>query len=175
MNNIEIRPTTINDTDDILKIYGYYVLNTAISFEYSVPSIDEFKERIEKTLKKYPYYVAIKNNKIVGYAYAGAFVGREAYRFSAELTIYIDRNYQKQNIGKMLYQKLENELKDNGITNLYTCIGTPIKDEDEYLTFNSLEFHKHLGFNQVGEFHKCGYKFERWYNMVWMEKLISSR
>lgn len=75
----------------------------------------------------------------------------------------------------MLYQKLENELKDNGITNLYAYIGTPVKDEDEYLTFNSVKFYKHLGFEQVGEFHKCGYKFDRWYNMVWMEKLIAAR
>ena len=169
---MEIRFANIEDTKDILNIYSHYVLNTAISFEYDVPKVDEFKERIRKTLENYPYYVATLDNKIVGYAYAGAFVGREAYRYSAELTVYVDKDYKKQGIGKLLYQKLEEDLKQKGIRNLYACIGVPVDKADEYLDFNSVEFHKHLGFKQVGEFHKCGYKFDRWYNMVWLEKII---
>ena len=58
-----------------------------------------------------------------------------------------------------------------GILNMYACIGYPA-EEDEYLTKNSADFHSHIGFTQVGEFHKCGYKFGRWYNMIWMEKVI---
>ena len=169
---VEIRLATINNTKDILKIYEYYVLNTAISFEYNVPTVVEFKNRIENTLKKYPYLVALIDNKIVGYAYAGSFVGREAYRFSAELTVYVDKDYQKIGIGKLLYKELEIRLKDMGIKNLYACVGVPVEQEDEYLNFNSVQFHEHLGFKQVGEFHKCGYKFDRWYNMVWLEKII---
>lgn len=172
--NIQIRPALISDTDSILDIYSYFVLNTAISFEYTVPTIDEFKERITKTLEKYPYYVAVLNNKIVGYAYAGSFVGREAYKYSVELTVYVDKNYKKQGIGKLLYKKLEEDLKQKEIRNLYACVGIPVENPDEYLDFNSVEFHKHLGFKQVGEFHKCGYKFKRWYNMVWMEKIIKN-
>ncbi|MBR2526627.1 N-acetyltransferase [bacterium] len=171
-NNIKIKPANIEDAQDILNIYSYYVLNTAISFEYDVPTIQEFKERIRKTLENYPYYVAAINNKIVGYAYAGSFVGREAYKYSAELTIYIDKNYKKQGIGKLLYQKLEEDLKEKGIKNLYACVGIPVKESDEYLDFNSADFHKHLGFKQVGEFHKCGYKFNRRYSMIWLEKII---
>ena len=169
---VEIRLATINNTKDILKIYEYYVLNTAISFEYSVPTVVEFKNRIENTLKKYPYLVALIDNKVVGYAYAGSFVGREAYRFSAELTVYVDKDYQKIGIGKLLYKELEIRLKDMGIKNLYACVGVPVEKDDEYLNFNSVQFHEHLGFKQVGEFHKCGYKFDRWYNMVWLEKII---
>ena len=169
---VEIRLATISDTKDILKIYEHYVLNTAISFEYSVPTVVEFKNRIENTLKKYPYLVALIDNKVVGYAYAGSFVGREAYRFSAELTVYVDKDYQKIGIGKLLYKELEIRLKDMGIKNLYACVGVPVEQEDEYLNFNSVQFHEHLGFKQVGEFHKCGYKFDRWYNMVWLEKII---
>ena len=169
---VEIRLATISDTKDILKIYEHYVLNTAISFEYSVPTVVEFKNRIENTLKKYPYLVALIDNKVVGYAYAGSFVGREAYRFSAELTVYVDKDYQKIGIGKLLYKELEIRLKDMGIKNLYACVGVPVEKDDEYLNFNSVQFHEHLGFKQVGEFHKCGYKFDRWYNMVWLEKII---
>ena len=58
-----------------------------------------------------------------------------------------------------------------GILNLYACIGYPVQ-EDEYLTANSAQFHAHLGFQKVGEFHRCGYKFNHWYDMIWMEKII---
>ena len=71
----------------------------------------------------------------------------------------------------MLYEALETELKKMGILNLYACIGYP-ETEDEYLTRNSAGFHAHLGYIKVGEFHKCGYKFGRWYHMIWMEKTI---
>ena len=74
-------------------------------------------------------------------------------------------------MGRMLYEALEAALKEMGILNLYACIGYP-DTEDEYLTRNSADFHKHLGFEKVGEFHKCGYKFDRWYSMIWMEKII---
>ena len=170
--SVKIRTATLLDTEGILNVYAYYVSNTAISFEYEVPTLDEFEERIRKTLKKYPYYVAIIDNKIIGYAYAGAFVGREAYKYSAELTVYIDKDYKKQGIGKLLYEKLEEDLKQQGIKNLYACVGVPVDTPDEYLDFNSADFHKHMGFQQVGEFHKCGYKFDRWYSMVWLEKFL---
>ena len=142
-NDIKIRTAEPDDADKILNIYSYYVLNTAISFEYEVPTVEEFRERIKKTLEKYPYFVAIFDDKIIGFAYAGAFVGREAYKYSAELTVYVDKDYKKQGIGKLLYQKLEEDLKQKNIRNLYACVGTPVKESDEYLDFNSVEFHKH--------------------------------
>ena len=172
MQGAEIRPASVDDTDAILSIYEYYVLNTAISFEYKVPDISEFKQRIETISEKYPYYIAVIDNKIVGYAYASAFGEREAYKFSVELSVYIDKDYKKQGVGKLLYSHLENELKKMGITNLYARVVVP-DVEDEYISFNSLLFHKHLGFKQVGELHKCGYKFNRWYNVVYMEKFIT--
>lgn len=108
---------------------------------------------------------------IQGYAYAGSFVGRAAYDWSCELTIYVSPDARKCGLGRKLYEALENKLKDMGILNLYACIGYP-ETEDEYLTRNSAEFHAHVGFSRVGEFNCCGYKFGRWYNMIWMEKII---
>ena len=173
MNNIKIRPATPKDTKEILTIYSYYVNQTAITFEYDVPTEDEFRKRIENTLKKYPYLVALKNGGIAGYAYAGAFVGRAAYDWSAELTIYLNPNATKCGIGRALYEALEAALREMGILNLYACIGSP-QIEDEYLTKNSEQFHQHMGFTKVGEFHQCGYKFNRWYDMIWMEKIIGT-
>lgn len=99
------------------------------------------------------------------------FKDRAAYDWSAETTIYLKYDAVKCGLGRMLYEALEEEMKTRGFLNLYACIGYPI-EEDEYLTKNSAQFHAHLGYQTVGEFHKCGYKFGRWYNMIWMEKLI---
>lgn len=168
---VTVRNAEMDDAERILEIYDYYVKNTAITFEYETPSLDEFKGRMKKTMQRYPYLVIVKDDRIEGYAYAGAFVGRAAYGWSCEMTVYIDHNAQKCGLGRVIYEALENALHDMGILNLYACIGYPEKD-DEYLTTNSADFHAHLGFEKVGEFHKCGYKFGRWYSMIWMEKII---
>ena len=171
MENIVIRSVSLNDAEALLNIYAYYVKNTAITFEYDVPTLEEFKQRITNTLKKYPYLVVVKEGTILGYTYAGVFKNRAAYDWSAEVTIYLKYDAVKCGLGRMLYEALETEMKKRGFLNLYACIGYPI-EEDEYLTRNSAEFHAHLGYQTVGEFHKCGYKFGRWYNMIWMEKLL---
>lgn len=171
MDKITIRDATTADAERLLEIYSYYVKNTAITFEYSVPTLPEFQTRIINTLQRYPYFVIEKNDRILGYAYAGAFIGRAAYDWSCELTIYLDHTVQKCGLGRQLYEALEQRLSAMGILNLYACIAYPSAD-DPYLTKNSAEFHAHLGFSTVGEFHNCGYKFDRWYHMIWMEKII---
>ena len=168
---ITFRRATIDDAEKLLKIYGPYVKNTAISFEYEVPTIEEFQNRIEKTLQKYPYLVAERNGEILGYAYAGAFYGRAAYDWSVETTIYLAPDARKKGVGRKLYEELEAKLKEMGILNLYACVAYPEID-DEYLDKNSVLFHEHMGYKEVGKFFKCGYKFGRWYSMIWMEKII---
>ena len=168
---MRIRSATKADAARLLAIYSYYVENTAISFECDVPSLAEFTDRIAKTLQKFPYLVAEEQDVVQGYAYAGAFNERAAYDHSCELSIYLSRDAKGRGYGRKLYEALEAALKAKGILNLYACIGDPVT-EDEYLTKNSEQFHQHLGFVKVGEFHKCGYKFGRWYNMIWMEKII---
>lgn len=168
---IFVRDAEMADAERILEIYGYYVKNTAISFEYDTPSVEEFKKRMERIMSRYPYLVILKDNVICGYAYADAFVGRAAYGWSCAMTIYLDKNAQKSGLGRVLYETLEVRLRKMGILNLYSCIAYP-QANDEYLTTNSADFHAHMGFAKAGEFHKCGYKFGRWYNMIWMEKII---
>ena len=166
-----MRVATPDDAAAILEIYAPYVRNTAITFEYDVPSVFEFRKRIENTLEKYPYIVAVKEDEIIGYAYIGAFVGRAAYNWSAETTVYLRGDKKKLGLGRMLYQAIERISAAQNILNLNACIGVP-ESEDEYLTRNSVDFHTHMGYSLVGEFHKCGFKFGRWYDMVWMEKII---
>ena len=168
---VMLRSAGTEDAARLLEIYGYYVVNTAITFEYDVPSKEAFSARIGNTLKRYPYLVLEDDGEVKGYAYAGGFKDRAAYDHSCELSIYLDRSAKGRGYGRKLYEALEEKLKAQGIRNLYACIGDPI-GEDPYLTKDSEEFHRHLGFVKVGEFHKCGYKFGRWYNMIWMEKLL---
>lgn len=171
IDDISIRFAKPEDAKELLKIYAYYVTDTAISFETEVPSEEEFKLRIEEVLKSYPFIVACKDDEILGYAYLHSFVGRKAYELSAETTIYLNPDKKKMGIGKKLYSVLEDIAKVQNITNLYSCIGY-VDKEDEYLNNNSVQFHEHIGFRMVGKFENCGHKFGRWYHMVWMEKII---
>lgn len=171
MGGLTVREARPDDAQALLDIYAYYVENTAITFEYDVPTVSEFRSRIENTLKKYPYLVAERDGDTVGYAYADVFKGRAAYDRSCELSVYVRHGLTRGGVGKALYTELEKKLKAMGMLNLYACIAYPEK-EDEYLTRNSAEYHEHLGFVTVGRFHKCGYKFRRWYDMIWMEKII---
>lgn len=168
---IRIRTARPLDAEALLKIYAPYVKDTAITFEYEVPDVVEFQARIEHTLEKYPYLVAEKDGEILGYAYAGSFVGRAAYDWSAETSIYVDRNNQKSGLGRKLYTALEDAMREMGYYNLNACIGYP-EVEDEHLTGNSVRFHEHMGYKWVGLFHNSGYKFDTWYHMVWMEKML---
>lgn len=170
---ITIRTATLSDAQALLNIYSPYVEHTAITFEYDVPSVEEFASRIKNTLQKYPYLVAEKNGRLLGYAYASPFHERPAYDWAVETSIYVDQNIKHQGIGRRLHNALEDALRSQGILNMNACIAYP-PEEDEYLDKNSVEFHTHMGYRLVGEFYKCGYKFHRWYNMVWMEKLIGN-
>lgn len=170
-NTLITRSATVADAAGLLAIYAPYVERTAITFEYEIPSIEEFTRRISNTLKKYPYVVACQKEKIIGYAYASSFKDRAAYAWSVETSIYVDKSLKRTGVGGLLYRVLEKKLKKRGFLNMNACIAYP-ECEDEYLTRDSVEFHKHMGYRWVGEFTRCGYKFGRWYNMVWMEKLI---
>lgn len=170
-HSINIRTATAADAQALLDIYAPYVEHTAITFEYEVPSVEEFSSRITHTLQKYPYLIAEENGQILGYAYASPFHDRPAYDWAVETSIYVGQNIRHRGVGKKLHDALESALKEQGILNMNACIAYP-PVADEYLDKNSVEFHTHMGYRLVGEFYKCGYKFHRWYNMVWMEKLI---
>lgn len=172
-NGIRIRAAVPGDAAALRCIYAPYVENTAITFEYKVPSVEEFAGRIRHTLQKYPYLVAEKGGKTLGYAYASPFKERAAYDWAVETSIYVDGACQKMGLGRKLHDALAQVLTLQGVCNMEACIACPDGADDEYLTHNSEQFHAHLGYRLVGEFRQCGYKFDRWYNMVWMEKHLA--
>ena len=118
-STVAIRLAVPKDAVNILKIYAPYVENTAISFEYEVPSEAEFRGRIESTLKRYPYIVAEQEGRIIGYAYVSIFHERKAYDWAVETSIYVDKDCKRSGCGKLLYQVLEKILKKQHISNLY--------------------------------------------------------
>ena len=170
-DEIMIQRVTEDDAQELLSIYSPYVRDTAISFEYEVPSVSEFKERIISISSAFPYIKAVENGSIVGYAYATTFKNRQAYDWSVEVTVYVRADKRGMGIGKKLYEMLEHYLKNMGILNMNACIAVTSKP-DSHLTNASRYFHEKMGFKLVGTFHKSGYKFDTWYDMIWMEKLI---
>lgn len=169
--NIEIRYATVNDAEEILAIYSPYVENTAVSFEYEPPAIEEFRDRIRNTLEKFPYLVAVSDGEIIGYTYAGQFHPRAAFLHSAELSVYLRQDMRGKGIGRKLYSEMEKLLKAKGFINLYALVAYA-DEEDEYISHDSVIFHEVMGYKTVGKCNKCGFKFGRWYDMLYMEKFI---
>lgn len=171
MTTITIRTAALGDAAALLAIYAPYVEQTAITFEYEVPSLEEFRGRIAHTLRRYPYLVAEENGEILGYAYTGPFGERAAYSWAVETSIYLRQDIRGRGLGKRLYQALEDVSRAQNVQSLYACIAYPDTD-DAHLSGNSVAFHTHLGYTTVGRFPHCGYKFGTWYNMTWMEKTL---
>lgn len=169
---IKIRQAQVSDAAALLAIYAPYVTQTAISFEYEVPSLADFQARIESTRLSYPYLVAEDQGTILGYAYLGRFQSRPAYDWASEISVYVNQTARGKGIGRILYEAIELIARQQGIRNLYACIAYP-SQPDNHLTMDSVYFHQHLGYQEVGHFHACGYKFDTWYDMVWMEKQLT--
>lgn len=159
-----IRMAEEKDALLLLQIYAYYVEHTAVTFEYEVPSISEFMERMGKVKERYPYLLAEEDGEITGYAYVSAFKDRAAYDWAVETTVYVKEERRSEGIGRKLYEALEEILKVQNVLNLNACIAYPNPD--------SIRFHERLGYKTVGHFTKCGYKQGKWYDMVWMEKML---
>lgn len=171
--DIQIRVARESDAAQLQAIYAPYVERTAVSFEYEVPDVATFAGRIRRVQERYPYLVAESDRELLGYAYAGSFHTREAYSWAAEASIYLRMDCRRMGIGSALYRALESALKAMGVRRLYASIAVP-DEPDEHLTLDSVRFHAAMGYRTVGEFHHCGWKFGRWYNTRWMEKVLAS-
>ena len=168
---LTIRFATPADAEALVAIYAPYILKTAITYEYEIPSVEEFARRIETYSAKYPYLVAELDGTPVGYAYACPLGSRPAFDWSVETAIYVREDCKGLGIGKALYEKLEAILKIMGIRTMTAAVAS-VGHEDPYLTNASISFHLRMGFTPVGTFHHAGCKFGRWYDLTWLEKQI---
>lgn len=169
--DVRIRTATIEDAEELLGIYAYYIKNTAVTFEYEVPSVEEFQGRISHILEHYPYLVAEADGEIIGYSYAGRFHPRAAFSWDVEMTVYLKHGTQRAGIGRKLYTLMERILREQGVVKTISLI---VKPTDRYSDYNSVPFHEKMGYTYVGELKDCGYKFHRWYTLIYMDKQIDS-
>ena len=162
------------DSTQLAAIYGWYVENTAVSFEYDAPTPREFARRIREILLTHPFLVYEENGEMRGYAYAHPLICRKACDWAVEVSIYIHRDARGKGIGRALYEALENALLLQNICTLEACVASA-DVLDEYLTDSSVRFHNRMGYTQVGKMTDCGFKFGRWYHLLWLEKHIAPR
>ena len=159
---MKFRLATVEDAAEILAIYKPYIQKTAITFEYEIPSLEEFSDRISQTLENFPYLVAVnEDDKILGYAYASRYRERKAYDWVVELSVYVAEEAQHLHIGSELYRRLLCFLTELNYQRAYACITYPNP--------NSVKFHEKLGFHWIGVFEKSGYKFDQWWGICWMD------
>lgn len=166
-----IRNAAPGDAARMLEIYSHYVENTAVSFEYETPSLETFLGRIEAVQRRFPWLVLECSGTIMGYAYAAPAHPRAAYGWCCETTIYLDHKARRKGFGRLLYSTLEAALRRMGIQNLYALVAWPERP-DPCLTTDSALFHERMGYRRAGCQRLCGYKFGRWYDMLYFEKVI---
>lgn len=159
-----VRMATIEDAADLLSIYSVYVENSAATFEISEPSKDDIENRIGQVLKVAPWLVYIIDGRLVAYAYASRFNEREAYKWSAQVSVYIDHNYLGIGIGKELYATLLRLLVEQGFCSAYGGITLP--------NAASVSLHESLGFGHVGTYRDVGFKLGKWHDVGWWQKRL---
>jgi len=159
-----IRPFHIKDTQSLLDIYNYYVLNTTVTFDIEALSFEVFLEKVNHINAEYPFIVFEENGEILGYAYGSRFRPKPAYNYVAESTVYVKHNSHGKQIGTKLYAELIRLLKE---TNLHTVLGVLTIPNDA-----SIKLHKRFGFEQVANLKEVGLKFGKWQNVgIWQLKL----
>lgn len=166
MGEIIIRPVTAADAAELVSIYAPYVLETGVTYEYEVPSAEEFRGRIENITKNYPYLAAEEDGEILGYAYASSFHPRAAFLWSAEATVYMRKDARGKGIGRMLYAALEENLQKQNVQAVIALIADPNPE--------SVSFHEKMGYRLAGRLTNCAYKLGQWRGMYYMEKFLGT-
>jgi L-amino acid N-acyltransferase YncA len=161
----EIRPATIADAPEIARIYEPYVLNTAISFEQTPPTTPEMADRLRAAASKYPWLVALEDEKVVAYAYASSHHPREAYRWSVNVSVYVHPDYFRRGHGRRLVLSLLHELRVRNFATVFA--GVTVTNEASSKLWES------LGFSPVGIFRRAGFKLGQWHDVEWWQLALS--
>ncbi|HOE41514.1 MAG TPA: N-acetyltransferase family protein [Rhodoferax sp.] len=161
-----IRASQTSDLDQITDIYAHHVLHGTGTFEIAAPSRAEMAQRREDVLsKQLPFLVATEGQQILGYAYCNWFKPRPAYRHSAEDSIYLAPGSVGVGLGGALLSELARRAEQAGVRKLIAVIG-------DSANVASIGVHRNLGFSDVGILKSCGWKFDRWLDVVLMDKVL---
>ena len=166
MNAFRFRRVTEADAVQLLTIYAPYVVDSAISFEYEVPSEEDFKQRIRSIACLLYTSDAADEGQIIGYAYAHRHMERAAYQWNAEISIYIRQGFTGKGLGKKMCQTLIELLRLQGIRNVFSCVTIPNE--------RSVHLHQSMEFSTEGIFQQAGYKCGKWQTIAWFRKNIAS-
>ncbi len=163
-----IRPCRPADLAAITAIYAQQVLHGTGTFETTPPTLAEMTARREDVLaKQLPYLVAETDGEIIGFAYCNWFKARPAYRYSAEDSIYLSPEAQRRSLGRALLTELAARAEAAGVRKLIAVIG-------DSANAGSIGLHRSVGFEPVGVLKSCGWKFNRWLDVVLMEKVLGA-
>jgi len=164
MSTTNVRPASVSDIPAITRIYAHAVRHGTASFELEPPDEAEMTRRMRALLDaKYPYLVAEIDGAVMGYAYAGPYRTRPAYRYTVENSVYITPDAQRRGIGRALIDRLISESEARGYRLMIAVIGDSAQTP-------SIELHRAAGFKMVGAFEAVGYKFDRWLDSVLMQR-----
>lgn len=164
MNKIRVAEST--DAEKILEIYSPFILNSGITQETEIPSIENFRQRIISTLKERPWLVSETGKEIAGYAYAGKHRERKGYQWCIEPSVYVNEKYSGRGAASALYTALFELLKLQGFVNAYAVITLPNQ--------RSVSFHENFGFRYLTTYKKIGFKLGQWHDVGWWELEINS-
>lgn len=157
----EVKPA---DATEIVEIYNYYILNTTVTFEEEAVTAADMGGRISEITAKYPWLVYEVDGKIVGYAYASSWKSRCAYKFSVETTVYLQKGLFGKGMGSQLYTELLSRLKE---LKLHGIIGGVALPND-----GCIALHQKFGFEKVAQFKEVGFKFDKWIDVTYWEKIL---
>jgi L-amino acid N-acyltransferase YncA len=161
--NGEVRPATSADGDACAAIYAPYVEQTAISFETHPPSGEEMAARIVKASSSHAWLVLEDSAGIVvGYAYGGLFAARAAYRWSCEVSVYIERGHTRSGVGRRLYEGLFEALAARGYQMAFAGMTLP--------NAASEGLHRAMGFEPAGVYRRVGFKHGAWHDVAWLQR-----
>ena len=164
-DTVSLRAASAEDAARLREIYTPYVETTAISFETEVPTVAKMAERIERFSQAYPYLVAERDGRVVGYAYGSQHRARASYRFSCDVTIYVDPTVHRSGLGRVLYGALLPDLAARGYHAAFSGITLP--------NAASVGLHETMGFTKVGIYREVGFKFDRWHDVGWWQKILA--
>ena len=159
-----IRPATAADVPAMLEIYGPYILQTAFTFEYEVPTHEAFLARFTAISARFPWLVWEEDGEILGYVYGDRAFARAAYQWAADLSIYLRPEARGRGIGRLLYTAAEDRLRELGYYLIYAIVTSS--------NTGSCAFHEDMGYIRRAELPDCGMKFGRWYGIIWYEKRL---
>lgn len=160
-----LRPVSPGDARGILDVYAPFIENTTVTFEIEVPTQSQFAQRIEHVSSGYPWIVCLSGDRIVGYAYAARHAERAAYGFSANLSVYVDPEFSRRGLGRMLCREILDLSRKMGVCHMFSAVTVPNEP--------SFALHKALGFEQCGWFSRAGRKFGAWRDLAWFELELS--